>query len=97
MSEPVARASVLPCMVIAALTAVFQGASTGLRSLDAAKRGLLPRLVHGPLVVVGGLLGTVRNGAQDARWGMGDRQFAWGRCVVVAVPGSCVGVPLLSG
>ena len=65
-----AMSVIVPLLFVALGRALQAGPVSGLRALAAARESLLARLASSPLILVGGVTGTVVGGAVGAAWGM---------------------------
>jgi O-antigen/teichoic acid export membrane protein len=67
---PAASALLLPATLSVTFAGLSSGASTGLRALGAARRGLRAQLFTSAAYIVGGLTGAVVDGAVGSSWGV---------------------------
>jgi len=64
------RQLAIPVIAFAIAAGFAQGPTIGLRALAAAKESLHARVITAPVVILGGLVGAITEGAAGAAWGL---------------------------
>jgi O-antigen/teichoic acid export membrane protein len=64
------RQLAIPVIAFAIAAGFAQGPTIGLRALAAAKESLRARVITAPVVIFGGLVGAITEGAAGAAWGL---------------------------